>query len=65
MDILHYQGNVIIFHALIDCGATGYALINENYTQHHHLPFQPFKSSRNLTILGGRCITSGIITHIV
>jgi predicted aspartyl protease len=35
---LQDQGNVIKSHVLIDCGATGYAFIVEDYADYHPLP---------------------------
>jgi hypothetical protein len=62
---LHDQGNVIKFYALIDCSATGYAFIDKDYAHYHHLPFHLLKSSRNITIIDGRPVTSATITHII
>jgi hypothetical protein len=61
---LHDQANMIKFHALIDCGTTGYAFIDEDYIRHHHLLLQLLKSPRDLTIIDGRPVTLGTITHI-
>jgi hypothetical protein len=61
---LHDQRNVIKFHALIDCGTTGYAFIAEDYACHHYLPLHLLKSPGTLTIIDGRPVTSGTITHI-
>jgi hypothetical protein len=56
--------NVIKSHALIDCGTTSYAFIDENYAPCHHLPLHLLKSSRNLIIIEGRPYTLGAITYI-
>jgi predicted aspartyl protease len=61
---LHNQGNVIKFQTLIECGATGYAFIDEDYAHHHHLPLHLLKSPRNLTLIDRQPVTSGAITHI-
>jgi hypothetical protein len=64
MCTLHDKGNVIISHALIESGTTGYAFIDEDYAHHHHLPLHLLKSPRNLTIINERPVTSRAITHI-
>jgi hypothetical protein len=64
MCTLHDQGDVIKSHALIDCGTTGYAFIDKDYTHCHHLPLHHLKSLRNLTVIDGRPVTLGIITHL-
>jgi predicted aspartyl protease len=51
-------------HALIDCGATGYALIDQDFANHHHLPLHPLKTPHTLEVIDGRRISSGDITHI-
>jgi hypothetical protein len=61
---LHDKGNVIKSHPLIDCGATSYTFIDEDYAYHYHLPSHLPKSLKNLTIIDGRPITAGAITHI-
>jgi hypothetical protein len=61
---VHDQGNVIKFHVQIDCSATGYAFIDEDYACHHHLPLHLLKSPRNLTVIDGRPATLGAITYI-
>jgi hypothetical protein len=63
MCTLHNQGNVIKSHALIDCSTTGYTFIDEDYARRHHLSLYLPKSPRNLTIIDGRPVTSGAITH--
>jgi predicted aspartyl protease len=65
MYTLYDQENVIKSHALIDCGATGYAFIDKNYASHHCLPLHLLKSLRNLTVIDGRPVTSRAITHII
>jgi hypothetical protein len=62
--IFHNQENVMKSHTLIDCGATGYAFIDVEYAHYHHLPFQLLKSPGSLTIIDGRPLTLGAITHI-
>jgi predicted aspartyl protease len=65
MYTLHDQGNVIKSHALIDCEATGYTFIDEDYARRHHLPLLHLRSPRNLTVIDGRPVTLGVITHII
>jgi predicted aspartyl protease len=61
---LHDQGNVIKSYALIDCGTTGYAFIDEDFAHHYDLPLHLLKSPRYLTVIDGRPVTSGTITDI-
>jgi hypothetical protein len=51
-------------HVLIDCGITGYAFVDEDYTRCNHLPLYLLKFPRNLTVIDGRHVTSMAITHI-
>ena len=50
--------------ALIDCGATGFAFVDEAFTRQHNLPLHRLSSSRNLEVIDGRPIDSGPITHV-
>jgi hypothetical protein len=52
-------------HALIDCRATGYAFIDQDFTDHHQLSPRPLKTPRALEVIDGRKISSGDITHMV
>jgi hypothetical protein len=61
---LHDQGNVIIFHALIDCDTTDYTFIDEDYAHHCHLTLHLLKSARNLTIIDGGPVTLQAITYL-
>jgi hypothetical protein len=54
---LHDQGNVIKSHALIDCGATGYAFIDEDFACHQHRHLHLLGSPGNLTIIDKRLVT--------
>jgi hypothetical protein len=49
-------------HTLIDCGATGIAFIDKDFVRHHQLEERKLKESRELEVIGGRPIESGIIT---
>ena len=51
-------------HALVDCGATGYAFIDKDYASQHNLPLYTLKDPRQLEVIDGRPIDSGDITHI-
>ena len=51
-------------HALVDCGATGYAFIDEDFVCLHTLPMFKLKNPRNLEVIDGRSIESGTITHM-
>jgi predicted aspartyl protease len=64
MCTLHDQGNVVKLHALIDCGTTSYAFIDEDYVHHHHLSLHLLKSPRNLTVIDGRPVTLEVLGYI-
>jgi hypothetical protein len=51
-------------YTLIDCGATGYVFIDQDFANHHHLPICPLKTPCTLEVIDGRKISSGDITHI-
>jgi predicted aspartyl protease len=51
-------------HALIDCGATGYAFIDKDFADLHQLPLYPLKIPRALEVIDGWKISSGDITHL-
>jgi predicted aspartyl protease len=40
-------------HALIDCGATGYAFIDQDFANHHHLPLYLLKTPCTLEVIDG------------
>jgi transposase InsO family protein len=61
---LHDNNNVIKTHALIDCGATGYAFIDEDFARRNNLPQFKLKTPRSLHVIDGRPAASGDITHI-
>ena len=50
-------------HASIDCGANGFAFIDEAFAR-HHLPLAALEKPRPLEIIDGRPIASGDITHM-
>ena len=51
-------------HALVDCGATGYAFIDEDFARHYNLPLYCLKTPRSLEFIDGRPIESGDVTHL-
>jgi len=54
----------ITTHALIDCGATGIAFMDQDFACHHQLPLQELKEKRQVEVFDGRPIESGDITHV-
>jgi predicted aspartyl protease len=64
MCTLSFDSKEIPTHALIDCGATGYPFIDQDFANHHHLPLRPLETPRALEVIDGRKISSGDITHI-
>jgi predicted aspartyl protease len=40
-------------HALIDCGATGYAFVDQAFAMHHKLPLRPLTTPRVLKVIDG------------
>src|SRR6266705_1362592 len=51
-------------HALIDCGATGFAFVDENFARQHMIPQTELKKPRTVEVIDGRPIASGSITHL-
>jgi hypothetical protein len=51
-------------HALIDCGATGIAFMDQDFARHHQIPVQQLKEKKQVEVIDGRPIESGDITHI-
>jgi len=51
-------------HALIDCGATGIAFLDQDFAHHHQIPLQELKEKKQVEVINGRPIESGDITHI-
>jgi len=56
--------NEIRSHALIDSGATGYAFIDKAFAERQNIPLFELKEPRPLTVIDGRPVSSGAITHI-
>jgi predicted aspartyl protease len=61
---LSFNHKKIPTHALIDCGATGYAFVDQAFATHHKLPVRPLTTPRVLEVIDGRKISSGDITHL-
>jgi transposase InsO family protein len=57
--------NEISSHALVDCGATGFSFIDENFARQHGWDLIPLHEPRVLEVIDGRRISSGTITHVV
>jgi len=56
--------SLIPTHALVDCGATGYAFADEEFVRDHNLPLYKLTTPRTLEVIDGHPIESGIITHL-
>ena len=51
-------------YALVDCGATGYAFVDEEFACDHNLLLYKLKTLRSLEVMHGRPIELGLITHL-
>jgi hypothetical protein len=51
-------------HALIACGATGIAFMDQDFVRHHHIPVQQLKEQKQVEVIDRRPIESGDIIHI-
>ena len=49
---------------LVDCGASGYSFIDENFAQTHQIPLHPLKYPRRLEGFDGQVALSGNITKV-
>ena len=56
--------NSITSHALIHCGATGYAFVDKDFATTHAFPLYPLKQHRVIEVIDGRTISSGDVTHM-
>ena len=56
--------NFFSSYALVDCGATGYAFVDEEFARDHNLPLYKLKTPHSLEVIDGRPIESGLITHL-
>jgi hypothetical protein len=61
---LSHSDQEIQTYVLIDCGATGYAFVDEDFARDHQLPLCPLKNPHTLEVIDGHHISSGNITHI-
>jgi hypothetical protein len=61
---LSFNHKKIPTHALINCGATGYAFVDQAFTTHHKLPLHALTTPWVLEVIDGRKISSGDITHL-
>jgi hypothetical protein len=62
--ILTMNNKEIPTHALIDCGATGIAFMDQHFARHHQIPLQELKEKKQVEVIDRRPIESGDITHI-
>jgi len=51
-------------HALIDCGATGIAFMDQDCARHHQMPHEELKPKRQVAVIDRRNLESGDITHV-
>ena len=51
-------------YALVDCGATGYAFDDKEFSRDHESSSYKLKKPRCLEVIDGRPIESGLIIHI-
>ena len=51
-------------YALIDCGATGYAFIDEEFARYNNFSLFKLVTPRFLVVIVGHPVESGAITHI-
>ena len=57
--------NNIPTYALIDCGATSYVFVDDEFARYHFLPRYRLKTETELEVIDGRPIKSGNITHMI
>jgi predicted aspartyl protease len=50
---LSFKHKKIPTHALIDCGATGYAFVDQAFATHYKLPLRPLTTPRVLEVIDG------------
>ena len=58
------ESSLISTHALVNCGATGFAFIDEEFACDHNFPLFKLKKPCCLEVIDGRPIESGLITHM-
>jgi hypothetical protein len=52
-------------HALIDCGCTGYAFMNDEFARQHNFARYQLKTPKTVEVIGGLPISSSDITEYV
>src|SRR4051794_4784127 len=50
--------------SMLDCGATGYAFMDQDFACRHEFPLYELRTPRDLDVVDGRPIESGQITHV-
>ena len=50
--------------ALIDCGASDFSFVDDEFARRHRIPLTPLPEPRPLEVIDGRPIASGDITHL-
>ena len=58
------KSSLISTHALVDCSATGFAFIDEEFVHDHNFPLFKLKKPRCLQVIDGRPIESSLIMHM-
>ena len=48
-----FGDSVVSTHSLIDCGASGFSFVDEEFARHHSLPLTPLKKPRSLEVIDG------------
>src|SRR5690606_40916917 len=56
---ISHDNKSVSAHALIDCGATGFAFVDKDFASQHNLPLFPLREPRALEVIDGRPISSG------
>jgi len=59
-----FNGKTIVTSALIDCGASGIAFIDQTFVSKYSVPTSKLKTPRILDVIDGRPISSGAITDL-
>ena len=58
------ESSLISTHTLVDCGATGFAFIDEEFARGHNFPLVKLKKPYCLEVIDGRPIKSSLIMHM-
>jgi hypothetical protein len=51
---LTVKNKEILPRALIDCAATGIALMHQDFARHHQIPHQELKEKKQVEVIDGR-----------